>query len=72
MVDGKIVVDGTLQSVLPTFTIDSIKPKVKIEENDIAQGPLYLFLGDLAEHGNGKLYVSKKMNPQLSYREKFL
>lgn len=72
MVDGKIVVDGTLLSVLPTFTIDSIKPRVKIEENDIAQGPFYLFLGDLAERGNGKLYVSKKRNPQLSYREKFL
>jgi len=72
MLNGKIVVDGTIQSVLPTFTIDSIKPKVKIEENDTAQGPYYLFLGDLAECGNGKLYVSKKKNPHLSYREEFL
>jgi formylmethanofuran dehydrogenase subunit C len=72
MVNGKIVVDGTLHSVLPTFTIDSIKPKVKIEENDTAEGPYYLFLGDLAEGGNGKLYVSKQKNPHLSYREKFL
>jgi formylmethanofuran dehydrogenase subunit C len=71
MVDGRIIVDGTLESILPTFTIDSIKPKVKIED-EIAQGPYYLFLGDLAECGNGKLYVSKKKNPQLSYREKFL
>ena len=72
MVNGKIVVDGTLHSVLPTFTIDSIKPKVNIEENDTAEGPYYLFLGDLVVCGNGKLYVSKKKNPHLSYREKFL
>jgi formylmethanofuran dehydrogenase subunit C len=69
---GKIIVAGFTDSVLPTFTIDSIKPKVKVEETEIVQGPFYVFLGDLAEGGSGKLYVSKEKNPHLSHYEKFL
>ena len=72
MTGGKIVVDGFLESVLPTFTIESVKKKTKIEENNIAKGPFYLFLGDLTENGKGKLYVLKKKNPQLSNYEKLL
>jgi formylmethanofuran dehydrogenase subunit C len=72
MIDGKIIVEGKLQSVLPTFTVDGIRPKVKVDENVTAQGPFYLFLGDLAECGKGKLYVSKLQNPQLGLYEKFL
>ena len=72
MVDGKIVVGGLLESILPTFTIDSVKAKVKIEEGETVEGPLYVFLGDLAEEGNGKLYVSKEKNLHLSSHEKFL
>jgi formylmethanofuran dehydrogenase subunit C len=70
MTGGKIVVDGFLQSILPTFTIESVKKKVKIEEK--IEGPFYLFLGDLTENGKGKLYVLKEKNPQLSSYEKFL
>lgn len=69
---GRIVVGGFLESVLPAFTIDSIKEKVKIEENEVASGPFYLFLGDLTEDGNGKLYVFKERNPHLSHYEKLL
>jgi formylmethanofuran dehydrogenase subunit C len=72
MVNGRIVVGGHLESVLPSFTIDGIRPKVKIEESEVAEGPLYVFLGDLAENGNGKLYVSKEKNPHLNCYEKFL
>jgi len=72
MVDGKIVVGGHLESVLPSFTIDGIRARVKIEENEVADGPLYVFLGDLTENGSGKLYVSKEKNPHLNYYEKFL
>jgi formylmethanofuran dehydrogenase subunit C len=72
MKNGKIIVGGFLESVLPTFTIDSVKEKVKIEEEEAAKGPFYLFLGDLTEDGNGKLYVSKEKNPHLSNYEKFL
>jgi len=72
MTSGKIVVGGFLESVLPTFTIDSIKEKVKIEEGETVAGPFYLFLGDLAEQGEGKLYVLKEKNPHLSHYEKLL
>jgi formylmethanofuran dehydrogenase subunit C len=72
MTGGKIVVSGFLEEVLPTFTIDNVKAKVKIEEGDSAAGPFYVFLGDLAENGNGKLYVSKANNSHLSTYEKFL
>jgi len=72
MTGGKIIIKGFLESVLPTFTIDSIKERVKIEEGEIAVSPFYLFLGDLAEHGEGKLYVSKERNTHLSHYEKLL
>jgi formylmethanofuran dehydrogenase subunit C len=72
MVGGKIVVGGVLESVLPTFSIESIKEKVKIEEGETAEGPFYLFIGDLAEQGDGKLYVSKEKNPHLSCYERLL
>jgi formylmethanofuran dehydrogenase subunit C len=72
MTGGKIVVSGFLEEILPTFTIDSVKDKVKIDEDDKASGPFYVFLGDLAELGNGKLFVSKTVNHHLSHYEKFL
>ena len=72
MTGGKIVVEGFLDSVLPTFTIESVKKKVKIEENERVEGPFYLFLGDLTENSKGKLYVLKEKNPHLSHYEKLL
>ena len=72
MKDGKIIVSGFLESVLPTFTIEGLKEKVKIENDETAEGPFYLFLGDTAEDGKGKLYVSKTKNPHLNRYEKFL
>jgi formylmethanofuran dehydrogenase subunit C len=72
MTGGKIVIAGTLEEIMPTFTIDSIKPKVKIDDALTAQGPFYVFLGDLAQNGRGKIFVSKTNNPNLSTYEKFL
>ncbi len=72
IVGGKVVVNGVIESVLPAFTIDSIKPKVKVDEDETVQGPFYVLLGDLSENGNGKLYVSKEKNPHLSQYERFL
>jgi formylmethanofuran dehydrogenase subunit C len=72
MVNGKIVIAGSLESMLPTFTIDSIKPRVRIQEDEAVEGPLYVFLGDRTEEGSGKLYVSKQKNPQLGSYERFL
>jgi formylmethanofuran dehydrogenase subunit C len=72
MTGGKIIVAGFLREVMPTFTIDNIKPKVKVNDTQTAAGPFYLFLGDLAENGTGKLFVSKTTNPHLSMYEKYL
>ena len=72
MVGGKIIVSGFLEEVMPTFTIDSVKPKVKVDETESVSGPFYVFMGDIAEAGRGKLFVSKASNPHLSSYEKFL
>ena len=65
MTGGKIIVAGALEEVMPTFTIDNIKKKAKIDDNQKATGPFYVFVGDLAEHGKGKIFVSKEANPHL-------
>jgi len=72
MKEGTIVVGGFLESLLPTFTIDGVRKKAKIEENEVFEAPFYLFLGDLAENGKGKLYVAKERNPHLSHYERLL
>jgi len=62
-----------VDELMPTFTVDGIKNKVKIDDTFKAEGPFYVFLGDIAEHGNGKLFISKPANPQLSLiYDKFL
>lgn len=71
MINGKIVVCGYIPSVLPTFTIDSIRPKVKVNGEKV-EGPFYRFFGDLADGGNGKLFVSQTKNPHLSSYEEYL
>lgn len=71
MTGGKIILRGQVESVLPTFTIDSIKNKAKANGEEI-KGPFYLFIGDLAEHGDGKLYISKDKNECLKSYEALL
>jgi len=71
MTGGKIVVCGNVSSVLPTFSIDSVKPKVKVNGEE-AVGPFYLFIGDLTEEGEGKLYISQASNPHLKFYEQYL
>ncbi len=71
MLDGRIVICGRLPSVLPTFTIDSVRPDVKVDEGKIA-GPFYRFVGDIVDEGKGKLFVAKDKNPHLAFLEKYL
>jgi len=71
MLGGKIVLCGYVPSILPTFTIDDVRPSVKVNGEEV-QGPFYRFLGDLAEKGDGKLFVSKKQNTHLKAYERFL
>jgi len=71
MVGGRIVLLGSTASVLPTFSIDSVKKRIEVDGEEL-QGPFYLFTGDIAEKGNGKLYLSQANNKHLSFREKYL
>jgi formylmethanofuran dehydrogenase subunit C len=65
MVGGKIIVSGVVEDLLPTFTVDRVKKKAKVDDTLKVEGLFYVFLGDLAEHGTGKLFISKPGNPQL-------
>jgi formylmethanofuran dehydrogenase subunit C len=65
MTGGKIIIAGTVEEVMPSFTVDGTKGKVKVDAELTAKGTFYVFLGDLAEHGTGKLFISKDSNPQL-------
>jgi len=71
MTGGKIILKGRINEVLPTFGIDSVKSKVKVDGDEVA-GPFYLFVGDMAENGEGKLYVAQSMNPHLKFYEHYL
>jgi formylmethanofuran dehydrogenase subunit C len=71
MTNGKIVLAGQSEDVMPTFTIEEIKGKVKVNGEKI-EGPFYRFTGDLADNGKGKLFVSKEKNSYLSSYEKYL
>jgi len=71
MTGGKIVIGGRVPSVLPTFTIDSVRSKVKVDGEEVV-GPFYRFIGDLAELGEGKLFVSQTRNPHLEFYEHYL
>ncbi len=55
MIGGKIEVADVLKEVMSTFTIDNVRQKVKNEETEKVSGPFYVFFGDLAEFGSGKL-----------------
>ena len=71
MTNGKIILAGHSEDVMPTFTVEDIKAKVKVDGEKI-EGPFYRFTGDLADKGKGKLYVSKTKNPYLKSYEKYL
>jgi formylmethanofuran dehydrogenase subunit C len=71
MLSGKIVLCGRVSSILPTFTIEDVRKSVKVEGEKIT-GPFYRFTGDIADRGQGRLYVSKERNPHLKFYEKYL
>jgi formylmethanofuran dehydrogenase subunit C len=72
MTGGKIIISGSVEELMPTFTVNNVKKKAKVDDAMKVDGPFYVFLGDLAEHGNGKLFISKNSNPHLNQYERFL
>jgi formylmethanofuran dehydrogenase subunit C len=71
MTGGKIILLGHVESILPSFSINRIRKKVKVLDESV-EGPFYMFEGDLTEKGAGKLYISQKANAQLKRYEKLL
>lgn len=71
MLGGKIVIEGHVPSVLPSFNITGIRQRVRVGEARIP-GPFYLFTGDLADRGKGRIYLAQQANPHLHVYEKFL
>jgi formylmethanofuran dehydrogenase subunit C len=71
MTNGKIVLAGHSEDLMPTFTIEDIKAKVKVDGEKI-EGPFYKFTGDLADNGKGKLFVNQAKNSYLKVYEKYL
>lgn len=71
MTNGKIVLAGSSNDVMPTFTIEEVKKKVKVDGEKI-EGLFYKFTGDLADNGKGKLFVSRTHNGYLSRYDKYL
>lgn len=71
MLGGKIVIEGHVPSVLPSFNIVGIRQRVRVGEIRVP-GPFYLFSGDLADRGSGRLYLAQQANPHLHVFEKYL
>lgn len=71
MTKGKIVMSGYVPSVLPTFTVDSISRRTRVDGEEV-QGPFYVFIGDIADNGEGRIYISQNRNLHLKTYEKFI
>lgn len=71
MTNGKIVLAGPSDDVMPTFTIEEVKKKAKVDGEKI-EGPFYKFTGDMADNGKGKLFVSRPHNGYLTMYDKYL
>ncbi|MEM3174439.1 MAG: formylmethanofuran dehydrogenase subunit C [Candidatus Bathyarchaeia archaeon] len=68
---GRIIICGYVPSILPTFSIDDVRPSVNVDGEKII-GPFYRFIGDMADDGDGRLFISKPKNPHLASHEKYL
>jgi len=71
MTGGKVAVLGHVPSILPSFQIDDVKSKTTIGGEEV-EGPFYCFVGDLAEGGEGRLYISVERNPGLKNQEQYI
>ncbi|RLE51253.1 MAG: formylmethanofuran dehydrogenase subunit C [Candidatus Methanomethylicota archaeon] len=73
MTGGKIVICGRVDSILPSFYIESIEKATKVKGEKI-EGPFYMFLGDYlaSRRAYGRLFVSIPNNPHLKNYAKLL
>lgn len=71
MTGGRAIVRGTMENVLPSFTIEEIRDRVRVGDERI-EGPFYVFQGDVGGAGTGRVFISVTRNPQLKWCEKYL
>jgi formylmethanofuran dehydrogenase subunit C len=71
MIDGKIVIMGNIPSILPSFTFEEVRKSTRVGD-DRVEGPFYLFSGDLAEDGKGRLYLAISENNHLHFIKKYM
>lgn len=70
MTGGKIVIGGAVESVLPSFYVDSMVPSAGVKGRTINK-QFMVFIGDVLVDGKGMLYVAYEDNKLLleQYRE---
>jgi formylmethanofuran dehydrogenase subunit C len=71
MTGGRVVVGGYVPSILPSFSFEGIRDKVKVNDEKVT-GPFYGFIGDVNEGGGGRLFVNVNSNPHLKWYERYL
>ena len=64
MTGGNIIVFGKIEEILPGFAYKDTVDSVKIDGEEI-KGPFLRFVGDLAEDGNGNLFLLSEKNQHL-------
>ncbi len=71
MTGGKIIINGKIPEILPSFYIEEIRGGTRAGQDKIS-GPFYLFSGDHNEDGGGRLFVRIDSNVHLKWFEKFI
>jgi formylmethanofuran dehydrogenase subunit C len=71
MTGGRIVIRGRIENILPSFTIEEIRDRVRVGDERI-EGPFYVFQGDVGGPSTGRVFCSVTRNPQLKWCEKYL
>jgi formylmethanofuran dehydrogenase subunit C len=71
MTGGTVVIRGKMETILPSFSIDEIRKRVKVGEEAI-EGPFYVFRGDVGSARTGRIFVNIATNPQLKWCEEYL
>ena len=71
MTGGMVIIRGRMETILPSFSIEQIRKRVKVREETI-EGPFYVFRGDVGGARTGRIFVNVATNPQLIWCEKYL
>ncbi|MEM4311788.1 MAG: formylmethanofuran dehydrogenase subunit C [Nitrososphaerales archaeon] len=71
MIAGRVIINGKVDDILPSFKIEEVRGSVKVGDEKI-EGPFYVFVGDLSDEGDGRLFVHVNNNPHLKKYEEYI